>query len=211
MNISDPLIALHYSLTDWLVNYCWSSPAEWFLVPNPQDSLPYLILWRLREPSEHCPAPILTTPLINQILKARTERYVEASPWRKGRKGYLQGPPGQATPYFIRTHENMAAFQLQHPGYKGLTISNYPSLLRGLLRCCNRPFISEILFAARVCHSRVLPPLPTLVSEWYRPYNIAHRILTVLTRTLKTQGRSGGWQSRRKSYLYWRFANQNSS
>jgi hypothetical protein len=56
-------------LTDWLLNCCWPSPAQWFLIPNPRDPGPYLTPWRLCEPSENYPTRILTTPLSNQLLK----------------------------------------------------------------------------------------------------------------------------------------------
>jgi hypothetical protein len=145
-------------LTDWLLNCCWSSPAQWLLVPSPQNSRSYLTLWRLWEPSEHCPTLILTTRLRNQLLRTRrTGWYVETYPWREGRNGYLQGLPSQTTPLFIRknekwpsSHFNILAAggsdncrflpQVPFPPAMNITLLERTACIRDSVRCPCLPY-----------------------------------------------------------------------
>jgi hypothetical protein len=42
----------YHHLIDQLINYCWPSPAEWFLVPSPAVPWQHFTVWRLWEPSD---------------------------------------------------------------------------------------------------------------------------------------------------------------
>jgi hypothetical protein len=50
---------------DWLLNFCWPSPAQWFLFRIPRDPMTYFTVWRLSEAWALSDSPVMNQ--INQV------------------------------------------------------------------------------------------------------------------------------------------------